>query len=225
MNAHDAKTGMTDSGPPRWRRRAAERPGEILEAALSVFVAKGFAAARLDDVAAQAGVSKGTLYLYFDNKAELFKDVIRQTLLAPIVNSVEAAEMEPDPATALKALIAGIGRLLADDRRSAIPKLVISESGTFPELAAFYLNEIIKPMRARIANIVRRGVQSGQFRPVNSSLIFMIVMGPCLLSAIWRHTMQVHDSMKLNVEELMHLHEDVLLNGLLADDASEARGE
>lgn len=201
---------------PRWRRRAQARPGEIVDAALSVFAAKGFAATRLDDVARQAGVSKGTLYLYFDNKAELFKEMIRQTLLARFAASLERAEVAISASDALRALIAGVGKLLTDDRLSAIPKLIISESGNFPELAAFYLDEVIKPIRARITTLIERGVAHGEFRPIDTGLIYMLVMGPCLLSALWRHTMQPHDSVIVNVADLLRLHQDVLLNGLLA---------
>ena len=202
---------------PRWRRRASERPGEILDAALTVFVAKGFATARLEDVAAEAKISKGTLYLYFDNKADLFKEVIRQVLLTAISQSVDMAEGEADAKSRLCALIAAIGRLLSDDRRSAIPKLVIAESGNFPELAAFYFNEVIKPMRARIAGLIRRGIEEGAFRPVDTTLATMLVMAPCLLSAIWRHTMQAHDSAALDPNQLLAQHVDLLMNGLLAN--------
>jgi len=206
---------------PRWRRRAAARPGEILDAALTVFVTKGFAATRLDDVAAEAGISKGTLYLYFDNKAELFKEVIRQVMLTAISQSVETAETKADAAAGLRALVEGLVRLLSDERRSAIPKLVISESGNFPELAAFYFNEVIKPMRSRIAGLIRRGVADGTFREVDPLLATMVVIAPGLLSAIWQHTMRVHDSMSIDPAALMHQHVDLLMNGLLADAGKE----
>ncbi len=201
---------------PRWRRRAASRTGEILDAALSVFVTKGFASSRLDDVAAEAGISKGTLYLYFDNKAELFKEVVRQVLLAALAQSVETAESEKNAETGLRKLISGIGVLLSDRRLSAIPKLVIGESGNFPELAAFYLKEVIQPMRGRLATLIRRGIAEGTFRPVDPMLATMVVMGPCLLAAIWRHTMQAHDSTELDTRDLVRQHIDLLMNGLLA---------
>jgi AcrR family transcriptional regulator len=215
MNETGRDVGERVIREPRWRRRAAERPGEILDAALTVFVAKGFAATRLEDVAAEAGISKGTLYLYFDNKAELFKEVVRQVLLSAIAQSVESAETQSDVSSGLRTLIAGIGRLLADERRSAIPKLVISESGNFPELAAFYFDEVIKPMRGRIAGLIRRGIEEGEFRPVEPTLATMVVIAPFLLSAIWRHTMQVHDSQPLEPGAFLALHVDLLMSGLL----------
>src|SRR5919108_1768291 len=123
---------------PRWRRRAADRPREILDAALTVFVAKGFAATKLDDVAASAGISKGLLYRYFDNKAELFKEVIRQTLVTTIREVGDRAQASRSATAALDIFLQQMVAVANDERRSAIPKLVISESGNFPELAVFY---------------------------------------------------------------------------------------
>src|ERR1700752_384460 len=128
---------------PRWRRRAADRPKEILDAALTVFVAKGFAATKLDDVAVAAGISKGLLYRYFDNKAELFKEVIRQALVATIRDVGDRTRASGATLAALDIFLDQMITVASDPRRSAIPKLVISESGNFPELAMFYLTEVI----------------------------------------------------------------------------------
>src|SRR5262245_44401535 len=120
---------------PRWRRRAADRPQEILDAALTVFISKGFAGTRLDDVAAAAGISKGLLYRYCDNKAELFKEVVRQTLGTTIRDVADRARASDSALAALDMFLGQMVAVASDARRSAIPKLVISESGNFPELA------------------------------------------------------------------------------------------
>src|SRR5690348_7307526 len=128
-----------DQQATRWRRRKEARPAEILEAALGFFKERGFAATRLEDVAARAGVTKGTIYLYYPSKEELFKAVVRGELL-PNIERMETALSEPGPAAALLERLFTIwARDFAPSPASVIPKLVISEAGNFPELARFYL--------------------------------------------------------------------------------------
>src|SRR5215510_3047742 len=149
---------VSEEPAPRWRRRAADRPREILDAALTVFVTKGFAGTKLDDVAAAAGISKGLPYRYFDNKAELFKEVVRQTLGTTIRDVGDRARGSDSAMAALDMFLDQMVAVASDARRSAIPKLVISESGNFPELAVFYLAEVIGPGLKQLSGLVRRGV-------------------------------------------------------------------
>jgi AcrR family transcriptional regulator len=112
---------------PRWTRRKDARPDEILAAGLEVFVERGYAAARLDEVASRAGVSKGTLYLYFDNKEELFKAVVRTSILPMLATAEALIEHFPGPPEALlRELVAGWWRMAGGTRIAGIPKLVIS---------------------------------------------------------------------------------------------------
>ena len=201
---------------PRWRRRAADRPREILDAALTVFVEKGFAAAKLDDVAVAAGISKGLLYRYFDNKAELFKEVIRQTLVTTIRDVGDRARASGDAVAALDLFLEQMIVIANDARRSAIPKLIISESGSFPELAMFYLEEVIGPGLQQLAGLVARGVESGEFRKVDPELTAKSIIAPLLLSVIWRHTFARHDSKRFDPAALIRQHRDILLHGLAA---------
>ena len=203
-----------DDTAPRWRRRAADRPREILDAALTVFVEKGFAATRLDDVAVAAGISKGLLYRYFDNKAELFKEVIRQTLVTTIRDVGDRARASGSAVAALDMFLEQMIAIANDARRSAIPKLVISESGSFPELAVFYLAEVIGPGLQQLAGLVGRGVESGEFRKVNPELAAKSIIAPLLLAVIWRHTFARHDSKRFDPAALIRQHRDVLLHGL-----------
>lgn len=205
-----------DDTAPRWRRRAADRPGEILDAALTVFVEKGFAATKLDDVAVAAGISKGLLYRYFDNKAELFKDVIRQTLVTTIRDVGNRARASESAVVALDMFLEQMIAIANDARRSAIPKLVISESGSFPELAVFYLAEVISPGLQQLAGLVERGVESGEFRKVNAELAAKSIIAPLLLSVIWRHTFARHESKRFDPAALIRQHRDILLHGLAA---------
>ena len=204
------------NGRPKWRRRAADRPGEILDAALSVFIAKGFAATKLDDVAAAAGISKGLLYRYFDNKAELFKEVIRQTLVTTIRTVGDRARASDSAFAALDIFLEQVIAVAKDPRRSAIPKLVISESGAFPELAVFYLAEVIGPGLTQLAALVRRGIESGEFRKVDPELTAKTIIAPLLLATIWRHTFARHAPTPLNPDALIRQHRDIVLHGLAA---------
>jgi AcrR family transcriptional regulator len=214
----ETKTAISDSdtSAPRWRRRAADRPREILDAALTVFVAKGFAATKLDDVALAAGISKGLLYRYFDNKAELFKEVVRQTLVTTIRDVGDRTRASDTTRAALDIFLEQMIAVASDARRSAIPKLVISESGNFPELAVFYLAEVIGPGLKQLTALVRRGVESGEFRRVDPDLAARSIIAPMLLAVIWRHTFARHDSRRFDPEALIRQHRDILLHGLAA---------
>lgn len=215
MTRANKKTATTpEDVPPRWRRRAADRPREILDAALTVFVAKGYAVTKLDDVAAAAGISKGLLYRYFDNKAELFKAVIRQTLVATLRDVGDRTRASGSARAALDIFLQQMIAVAGDPRRSAIPKLVISESGNFPELAAFYLAEVIGPGLTQLTALVRRGIESGEFRAVDPDLTARSIIAPLLLAVIWRHTFARHAATPSDPDALIRQHRDILLHGL-----------
>lgn len=209
---------------PKWRRRAADRPGEILDSALSVFIAKGFAATRLDDVAAAAGISKGLLYRYFDNKAELFKAMVRAMLVSTIRNAADQLTRSATAAEALDFFLAQMKAVANDPRRSAIPKLVISESGNFPEIAVFYLTEVINPALTQLTALIRRGVATGEFRKVDPVSAARLLVAPFLMTVIWRHTFAQYETGTFNPDALINQHREMLLNGLAADrDAKPAK--
>lgn len=200
---------------PRWSRRKDVRPSEITAAALEVFVERGFAAARLEDVAARAGVSKGTVYLYFANKAELFKAVVRQALL-PNLESAEAlaAGFPGSRRELLAQLVSGMARMIASSPISGIPKLVISEAGNFPEIAEFYHREVILRSRALLERILAEGVGRGEFRSLDSAYVWRLVMAPLVLGIIWKHSFQAFDPEPLDFERYVQTHLDVLFNGI-----------
>src|SRR5579862_507626 len=133
-----------DADVTRWRRRKEARPAEILEAALASFKERGFAATRLEDVAARAGVTKGTIYLYYPSKEELFKAVVRGELL-PNIERLEASLSGPGPvAPLLERLFTTWATEFVPSPVSVLPKLVIAEAGNFPELARFYLETVVQ---------------------------------------------------------------------------------
>src|SRR3974390_1597327 len=150
---------------PRARRKDA-RPGEIIAAALASFAERGYAATKLEDVAAAAGISKGTIYLYFPTKEDLFRAVVRQAVLP----NVEAAEADlaahTGPSADLLRLLAQRFLHLLDSDLTAVPKLVVAESGNFPGIAQFYADAVLRRAFAFIEGILTRGVRRGEFRPL-----------------------------------------------------------
>ena len=214
-----AKPVATPDGA-RWRRRKEERPGEILAAALETFVERGYAATRLDDVAKRAGVTKGTLYLYFPNKEELFKAVVRAALVPTLERVAEAAAQAQVPiATVMAGLFASF-KALASSPVVGLPKLVLAESGNFPEIARFYHDEVVARGLAGIKALLDRGVASGEFRLIDTSLAAFCVAGPLLLALLWARTMGPVSGRTLDFEALSKVHLDLLLNGLRRKEAS-----
>jgi AcrR family transcriptional regulator len=202
---------------PRWRRRAEARPAEILDAALTVFSARGFAAAKLDDVAKEAGVSKGTLYLYFKSKEALFEAMALEMMRMPVLAQLETIAKAETATEGLRQLIQFMAKMLADPRRSALPKLIIAESAGFPELAKIWLKSVIQPVRQRLVKLIEAGIASGEFRKVDPWATTKLVIAPFLLTALWRHTFEHIDDRRFDFAALLRQHMDFLLRGLEAE--------
>ncbi len=210
----------TKPGKPRWQRRKDERPAEIIGAALEVFAARGFSATKLDDVARRAGISKGTLYLYFRNKEDLFKAMVRETL----VPNIALAEAQlGDDATPTPELLTHVLRGMVSVVASpigAIPKLVISEAGNFPDLARFYVEEVVGRGLAVLGRLLARGVSRGEFRRINPASIGPVLVGPLMVLAMWTHALKPHTppavQAAFELNSFFETYSDVLLHGLLA---------
>jgi AcrR family transcriptional regulator len=200
---------------PRWKRRKDDRPAEILNAALDTFAERGFAAAKLDEVAARAGVSKGTLYLYFPSKEELFRSVVRQLLL-PNVAAVERrfAEGTGSASDLLREFVRRLGAVVAQGKLSAIPKLIIAESANFPDLAKFYYDEVISRGIRLLGALIKRGVEAGEFRPVAAEEVLPLFAGPILILTVWKHGFERAGVPPLPVEAVLANHADYLLRAL-----------
>jgi AcrR family transcriptional regulator len=151
---------------PRWQRRPEARPEEILDAALEVFGEYGFAQTKLEEVARRAGVSKGTLYLYFDSKEELFREMVQAKAVSALrVAEAFAESYQGSNRDLLVELLERKYVMMRDQQLSRISKLVQSELQRFPELAQFYVQEVILPARRLVESILRRGIAAGEFRP------------------------------------------------------------
>ena len=207
------QTPRSASGP---LRRKEARPGELVAAALALFVEKGYAATRLEEVAARAGVAKGTVYLYFPSKEALFQQVV-ETGIVPVLDAGEdlLAQHPGSAADLLRALVEGWWAQIGATPLAGIPKLMISEAGNFPELAAYYHDKVITRGRAIIGQALRRGIAAGEFRAVDVEAAIDAIFAAPLMLAIWRYSFAAccagkpRDSLAI-----LHTHLDLILAGL-----------
>lgn len=177
------------ASPKRTRRKDA-RPGELLQAALTLFVAKGYAATRAEEVAKLAGVSKGTLFLYFESKEELFKAVVRENLAGyfPVWNA-EFEVFEGSTVDMIKHAMLQWWERVGSTQAGGLSKLMMSEASNFPELATFYEQEVLLPARNLLRRILERGVQRGEFRDIDLQYGAYTLLAPMLLLATWTHAL------------------------------------
>jgi AcrR family transcriptional regulator len=203
-------------GQPKWRRRKQARPGEIVRAAFEVFGEKGFAAARLDDIAARAGVSKGALYLYFETKEALFRAVV-QDMVAPNVTAIAAfAESFPGSFADLARLILPrAASILATTGAGRVIKMVVGEGRNFPELAGAWHDEIITPALGALKTRIERAQAAGEVRPGDSRYFAYSLIGPMLLGVIWREVMEPVGAEPVDLERLAGQHVESVLQGIL----------
>ena len=206
---------------PRWERRKESRPAELMEAALDLFAEKGYVATRLDDVAQRAGVSKGTLYLYFDSKEDLFKAVVRQGLVPAIVEAEKLVErFEGSAAELFRQLVLGWWKVIGDSRLSAIPKIMISEARNFPEIADFYHEEVIQRGSGMFVRALERGVATGEFRDVDVRYATRVLSSPLVMLAVWKHSLGCCEREQADPQVFLETYLDLALRGLATREAA-----
>ncbi|RUL87498.1 TetR/AcrR family transcriptional regulator [Tautonia sociabilis] len=199
----------------RWSRRKEARPAEIVAAALECFAERGFAGTTLDTVAARAGVTKGTLYLYFPNKEELFKAVVRESLLPHLEGVLgELSAVPDDPAERIRRLFGFFADRMLDSPLSVIPKLIVAEAGNFPEIARFYLAEVVSRGRGFLAGAIRQGIERGQFRPIDPEQAAYVLLSPMLLAVLWQRSLGPFDDRPFDGKALIRTHLDVFFRGI-----------
>jgi len=169
-------------------RRKEARPGELLSAALDLFVEKGFAATRVEEVARRAGVSKGTLFLYFSSKEELFKAVVRENISGRFAEwGEELKTFEGTSEELLRYCLTSWWERVGATKASGIPKLMMSEAGNFPELVQFFQQEVVQPGNALIGRILQRGVERGELRAIDPVYGIYSVLAPMIFLNMWKH--------------------------------------
>lgn len=170
---------------PRWRRLPEERPDQILDAALRVFAEHGIADAKLEEIAARAGVSKGTIYLYFCSKEELFREVVRKKVGPAIANADQATSTEGSAVDQLKSYLAHQWECFGREDSEGWIRLVVLELHKYPDLAAFHWDEVVTRSNRILGDIIRRGSASGEFRPIDPETAVRMIKALILMHVLW----------------------------------------
>ena len=200
---------------PRWQRRKDARPEELVAAALDVFVERGYAGTALADVARRAGVTKGTIYLYFENKEALFKAVVRSTIVPVIAQGEALAQSFTGSARELlEQLVREYWQLVGETALAGIPKLMMAEAATFPELTRFYYDEVVARGHRLMAGVIERGIKNGEFRPVDVMLAAKLAMSPLMHAAVVRRAFASCMPEGFNVRAYLDTHIDLYLHGI-----------
>jgi AcrR family transcriptional regulator len=213
-----SETLAAQAGGARRRRKEA-RPQELLAAALELFVEKGYAATRSEEVAARAGVSKGTLYLYYASKEELFKAMVRDCLGSPIAEArAMAAQFEGSMTELLAILLREWWAHMGQTAAGGISKIMMAEARNFPELASFFVDEVINPSNDQLAEVIRRGIAAGEFRPVPADAAVEVLIAPMLHMVMHQHSFGACSvgGRTVDPEAVLQVQLDLMLNGLLA---------
>ncbi|MBU1374511.1 MAG: TetR/AcrR family transcriptional regulator [Alphaproteobacteria bacterium] len=209
-----------DVGAPKFRRRKADRPAEIVQAALAVFAEKGFAAAKLEDIARRAGVSKGALYLYFETKEDIFRAVVGQGI-APNVGAVQAmAAAHPGPlADLLRGVTAHLATVVSHTPLGGVLKMVVGESGNFPEIARVWHDELVSPALGAMATAIQAAQARGEVKPGDPRIYALQLISPLLVSILHRETFVPVGAEPFDIPAVIAQHIDTLLCGLLTEGA------
>lgn len=209
-------TVHSDTGPRRRRKDA--RPAELVAAAQALFVAKGFAATRLDDIAAHAGVSKGTLYLYFDSKAALLKAVVEQGIVPMLeLGETVTSRFVGSTAELLGTLMMGWWQQLGDSNVSGICKLMVAEASNFPEIARYYHDQVILRGQSLVRRALELGLARGEFRPLDVNVAMESIFAPLLMLLLWHHSFAEFAGEQHDPKHYLETHLDIVLNGLRAE--------
>jgi len=203
---------------PRWQRRKDARPEEIISAALEVFADRGFAATTLEDIARKAGVTKGTIYLYFENKEALFKALIRGTIVPVIAKGEAIAQAFTGSARDLfERLVREYWRLVGETSLSSIPRLMIAEAGNFPQLARFYYQEVITRGHRLMAGVLERGIKAGEFKKVDLAVATKLAMAPLMHAVVARKAFAHCMPEGFDVVRYLDTHIELFLHGIATD--------
>lgn len=213
----------SDERGPKFRRRAEARPDEVLDAALELFMEKGFAATRVDDIAKRAGLSKGAVYLYFPSKEAVLEALVRRSIIPIADSALEALRnYEGDPRIIISMVIKMVGHRFSDPRIVAIPKVVFREVLGFPHLAEMYRVEVLDKVIPVVAGLIRRGVEQGYLRQVDPELTIRSIIGPLMLHLVMAEVFGITPAGGLHFDKLVDNHLSILFDGLSAPPSAKA---
>jgi AcrR family transcriptional regulator len=202
---------------PKFRRRAEARPDEVLDAALALFIEKGFANTRVEDIAARAGLSKGAVYLYFPSKEAILEGLVKRAVV-PIAETAAnfVRNYVGDPRLAISMMLKNVGHKLSEPQIIAIPKLMMREMINFPEFAATYRREVLDRVIPVAEQLIRNGVAEGYFRDVDPYLTIRSIVGPIMLHILLDEVFSIRPKDGLEIERLIDNHLSILFDGLSA---------
>ncbi|MDG1438445.1 MAG: TetR/AcrR family transcriptional regulator, partial [Emcibacteraceae bacterium] len=206
---------------PKWRRKPKSRPDDILDGALIKFKEQGFKGARIEDIAKHAGLSKGTVYLYFSSKEEMLKALVRRSI-SPIAASVKnisdhISDDSSDEAAGdmLRKMMLIIAEQLMDSKVGAIPIIIIGEAGKFPELAEFYRKEVIEITMEALSSVLKRGIESEEFRDVEIMFAIRSLIGIVIMYIVWGQVFETSKDIHLDPITVITAQLDIILNGIV----------
>ena len=205
---------------PKWRRRKEERPDDIVAAALQIFAEKGFAAARMEEIAARAGLSKGAVYLYFPTKQDVFRAVVEQAVM-PNVEAIERAmlDLEMPFADRLRLLLPRLAQIVTTLPVGAVAKMVIGESRNFPELAKVWHDNVILKGLGILVRLIEQAQARGEVRPGDPRFHAFSIIGPMMLGLLFRETFAPVGGAEVDLPGLARQHVETVLEGLLVQEA------
>jgi AcrR family transcriptional regulator len=202
--------GSATAAPSNRAGRAAERRAAIVEAAMEEFVARGFAATRIDDVAKRAGVAKGTIYLHFKDKESMFEELIR-TAIVPLVGRLHAP---PPPSGSIREALEGFARVfiheVATTRRGDIVRLIIAEGPRFPAIADFYYREVISRGLAGMRALIELAIARGEIRNAELARFPQLLVAPAIVAVVWKSLFERHSP--LDAIEMFRVHLDLIFS-------------
>ena len=202
---------------PKFRRRAEARPDEVLDAALDLFIERGFASTRVEDIAARAGLSKGAVYLYFPSKEAVLEGIVRRAIVPIATSALSVVQgYAGDPRTPITLALKTLAAKLADPKVLAIPKLMMREMINFPEFAQMYRREVLDHVIPVIIGLLRTGIAEGYLRPVDPELTVRSIVGPIVMHILMDEVFGLRPESGLSVEKLIDNHLTILFEGLSA---------
>lgn len=206
---------------PKFRRRAEARPDEVLDAALDLFIEKGFAATRVEDIAKRAGISKGGVYLYFPSKEQILEGIVRRAIV-PIADHALGfiKDYEGDPRLVITMIMKLVATRLSEPKMIAVPKLIMHEVTGFPELAEMYRREVLDKVLPVIEGLLRKGIDQGYLRQVDPELTIRSIIGPVLLHLFMAEVFGIAPRDGLAVDRLIENHITILFDGLSAPESA-----
>lgn len=206
---------------PKFRRRAEARPDEVLDAALDLFIEKGFAATRVEDIAKRAGLSKGAVYLYFESKEKILEGIVRRAIV-PIADHVIGfvEDYEGDPRTLIAMVMKMLALRLNDPRILAIPKVILRELMGFPELAQMYRAEVLDKVIPAVIGLLRKGIDQGYLRPVDPELTVRSIVGPVMIHLVMDEVFGLRPKDGIAIDRLIDNHLAILFDGISAPESA-----